>query len=136
MNLIKIIKKTGLKKTYYSPALGNVRVTMLTSKNSIKIDSVNEVGRSLILDEYGKLCDSGETMLLPSKDNDNWEALNLTKYDRVLVRDKDDEEWEITIFINYDKLSDYAYKTIGEGYSQCILFEGNEELLGTTNKPS
>lgn len=55
---------------------------------------------------------------------------------RVLVRDRDNNEWRGQFFSHYCKNSDNPYICIGvEGlceYTQCIPFEGNEHLLGTT----
>lgn len=57
-------------------------------------------------------------------------------FDRVLVRDEDDDFWRATFFSHYnghDK--SFPYFTSSGYYAQCISFEGNQELLGTTNKP-
>lgn len=57
-------------------------------------------------------------------------------YDRVLVRDEDKERWQAAFYDQY--LTDNGaspHRVIGEGYfSQCIPYEGNEHLLGTTDK--
>ena len=52
----------------------------------------------------------------------------------VLVRDEDDEDWEYDIFgrILSDKY-DCEYRCIGSIFYQCIPYEGNEHLLGTSN---
>ena len=57
--------------------------------------------------------------------------------DKVLVRDKDDEEWRTEIFSNYDKTvnGDPFYRCFRCVWEQCIPYEGNESLLGTSNKP-
>lgn len=58
-------------------------------------------------------------------------------FDKVLVRDSNEEKWVPAFFAYYDD-DDYGfpYNVIGEiCYSQCIKFEGNECLTGTTNKP-
>lgn len=57
-------------------------------------------------------------------------------FDRVLMRDEDTEVWRPFFFSNCTDDGDYPYKAIGESsYSQCITYEGNEDLCGTTNKP-
>ena len=49
---------------------------------------------------------------------------------RVLVRDANCYEWEADIFGRYSD----GYITLGGGkWKQCIPYEGNEHLLGTTN---
>lgn len=53
-------------------------------------------------------------------------------FDKVLVRDEDDEIWDWDMFsLCYDG----KYWCIGGVKQQCIPFEGNEHLLGTTDKP-
>ena len=60
-------------------------------------------------------------------------------FDKVLVRCSNDEEWMIEFYCKYDTLvhtsphRDYPFMGIGDSYSQCIPFEGNEHLLGTTD---
>ena len=59
-------------------------------------------------------------------------------FDRVLVRKDEDADgepdtWVISYFM--DK-SVAGYRVLnGEWFDQCIPYEGNEHLLGTTNKP-
>lgn len=58
-------------------------------------------------------------------------------FDRVLVRDKDDERWQAAFYDQY--LADeekYPHHVIsGACFTQCIPYEGNEHLLGTTDSP-
>lgn len=57
-------------------------------------------------------------------------------FDKVLMRDDSHNKWRPFFFSNYTDDEDYPYKAIGEsGYSQCIPYEGNEDLCLTTNKP-
>ena len=51
--------------------------------------------------------------------------------DKVLVRNKDDDWWIASIF-SCKENNDYI--CINIGYNQCIPFEGNKELCGTSNK--
>ena len=53
-------------------------------------------------------------------------------FDRVLVRDRNFDKWEADIFQEY---GEYVYKCFRYKWKQCIPYEGNESLLGTTNKP-
>ena len=55
-------------------------------------------------------------------------------FERVLVRDECDEEWHIDFFegMNKDKDVPYTYRCINTFWHQCIPYEGNEHLLGTT----
>lgn len=54
-------------------------------------------------------------------------------FDKVLVRDHDeDSEWRCGLFSH--KNEDGLYICAGSIYEQCIPYEGNEHLLGTTDK--
>lgn len=54
----------------------------------------------------------------------------LRPFDKVLVRDSEDLEWQISLFGYYK--NNYYYCINGYGWNQCIPYEGNESLLGTT----
>ena len=54
-------------------------------------------------------------------------------FDRVLVRDRNFDKWEADIFQEY---GEYVYKCFRYMWKQCIPYEGNEHLLGTTDKPN
>lgn len=59
-------------------------------------------------------------------------------FDKVLVRrneneDGDPDTWVISFFMN-DSVAGYRVLN-GEWFDQCIPYEGNENLLGTTDKP-
>lgn len=72
----------------------------------------------------------------------HYDIANFQPFDKVLVRCSNDEEWMIEFYCKYDTLvhtsphRDYPFMGIGDSYSQCIPFEGNEHLLGTTDMPS
>ena len=53
-------------------------------------------------------------------------------FDKVLVRDDDGQEWKINFFSHYDEKVCYKYRCLKAFYKQCIPYEGNEHLLGTT----
>lgn len=55
-------------------------------------------------------------------------------FDRVLVRDEDDREWCADFYshVGYDG----TYRCVSCGWNQCIPYEGNEHLVGTTDKPT
>ena len=58
----------------------------------------------------------------------------LKPFDKVLVRDHNSQEWNIDLFKKYDGL-DYRYSCMGCHWRQCIPYDGNESLLGTSKKP-
>ena len=53
-------------------------------------------------------------------------------FDKVLVRDNDNQEWAASFFSHYDENCLSNYYCIGIHYKQCIPYEGNEHLLGTS----
>ena len=62
--------------------------------------------------------------------------MKLKPFAKVLTRDYDNETWEIDIFGRYDKGDPaFPYHCVNERYKQCIPYEGNESLLGTTTSP-
>ncbi len=55
-------------------------------------------------------------------------------FDKVLVRDSNEDNWKCGIF-SHSSNGIFAYVCVGASWAQCIPFEGNEELIGTTNEP-
>ena len=53
-------------------------------------------------------------------------------FDKVLVRDNNKQEWAANFFSHYDESCPSKYYCMGLHYMQCIPYEGNEHLLGTT----
>lgn len=73
---------------------------------------------------------------------DDWELIpnkfdinTLKPFDKVLVRDGNKDKWNISFYGFYDIKYDikYPYECCGNSFAQCIPYEGNEHLLGTTN---
>ena len=115
-----------------------------------KIVKRNSVSNSWIVSSvnseyYGlKLPLGGESFgVLSVSEQDDYELLlntnkfditTLKPFDKVLVRDKNKDEWAITFFSHCNNLEIYKYSCINNtGYAQCIPYEGNKHLLGTTN---
>lgn len=53
-------------------------------------------------------------------------------FEKVLVRDLSNECWKINLFSHLIDDTDYPYQCFNQMWMQCIPYEGNEELLGTT----
>lgn len=69
-------------------------------------------------------------ILVPNK----FDITTLKPFDKVLIRDSDTREWSASLFSHYNGLKSYKYTCInGSGFKQCIPYQGNEYLLGTTN---
>lgn len=61
----------------------------------------------------------------------HYDIANFKPFDKVLVRDSNERKWVIDF---YGFVDEDIFICTGCGYySQCIPFEGNEHLLGTTN---
>ena len=64
----------------------------------------------------------------------HYDITNFKPFDKVLVRDSDGEKWRCNWFSHYSSDGGvYRFVTTKCGYAQCIPFEGNETLLGTTD---
>ena len=62
-------------------------------------------------------------------------AYEFKPYDKVLVRNCEAAVWDITFFSHYD-YEHNRYITMGRRITEfCIPYEGNENLVGTTNDP-
>lgn len=84
------------------------------------------------IDNFGILMFSQQDKweLVPNK----FDITTLKPFDKVLVRDHNAQEWVASLFSNYNEPKKYKYICVnGNGYAQCIPYEGNEHLLGTTN---
>ena len=73
-----------------------------------------------------------ESALKPYKPH--YDIANFKPFNKVLVKDSCCEKWVASLFSNYDKDSiPHHFVCIDSCYEQCIPFEGNEHLLGTTD---
>ena len=63
----------------------------------------------------------------------------LKPYQPVLVRDDNDDTWRANFFSHLEHYSSnnlVLYVCAGHKWHQCIPYEGNEHLLGTTDSPA
>lgn len=145
MNIAEILRKCPNGTKLYSPIFGELSFLYFMSCSlyplyckvirSGSIVSFTEDGKSNITD--------AEPTLFPSKEQRDWGKFGVTgqeaktqlnPFDKVLVRDTDHSKWECDIFSHLgDK--DGIFVCISDWWHQCIPYEGNEHLLGTTNKP-
>lgn len=85
----------------------------------------------------------GDYVICNICDQDNWELVPnkfditaLKPFDKVLVRDAGHQQWVNSFYGLYNKHLYMYFPFIccnGNSYKQCIPYEGNEHLLGTTN---
>lgn len=146
MNIAEILKNCPKGLKLYSSIHGEVELVCVNeysdrypiyckAKNG-KEESFTSDGRILL--DYP----DAECVLFPSKDQRDWSKFGATNkeikpqfkpFDKVLVRDGDDDKWVCDIFSHIDE-NDFYY-CVGTRWEQCIHYEGNEHLLGTTKKP-
>lgn len=67
--------------------------------------------------------------LVPNK----FDITTLKPFDKVLVRDNNEQKWTVDLFSFYDKDLVYTHACVGHYVNQCIPYEDNEHLLGTTD---
>lgn len=146
MNIAEILKDCPKGMKLYSPLFGEVKLDYVTDDIGDPIHCVAIDGRvPLFMSDgryFGGYCDT-ECMLFPSKAQRDWSKFvvpspkpkhQFKQFERVLVRDGYDEVWKCDLFSHIDVDGNYA--CVGVDYwKQCIPYEGNEHLLGTTNKP-
>lgn len=146
MNIAEILRKCPRGTKLYSPVFGEVELAKVAYDEEYPITCITKNGVYGLFTRDGLLFfdySDTECMLFPSKDQRDWskfvvsgqEAKHQFKpFDKVLVRDGDSDIWDCNIFNRIDE--DGEYQCIDyEYWEQCIPYEGNEHLLGTTNKP-
>ena len=126
------------------------RIVSKSDKSTIyRIITLHEERREYIVEiehkDYHESCpwiafeDQDDYELAPKP---HYDIKNFKPFDKVLVRRADDEEWAIEMFSKYYDSEPtihgrtYRFMCIADSYTQCIPFEGNEHLLGTTDMPS
>ena len=146
LNLIKILKKCPVGTKLYSPVIGDCELVevksmvICTVSNAIK---VRTRGDDFWFTCEGKFLadDHGECLLFPSKENRDWSTFKVPKkeydfkpFDKVLVRGAG--IWTIDFYSHFNNSSDdftRGHVTISGIWENCIPYEGNEHLLGTSN---
>lgn len=144
MNIAEILYECPRGTSLYSSTFGELRLWYVQPCSLYPIYcKVISSGSIVSFAEDGKRnITDAEPTLFPSKEQRDWSKFGVTDqkqepelkpFDKVLVRDRDEQEWECSLFSHIDE-EDY-YVCVGSWWMQCIPYEGNEHLLGTTNKP-
>ena len=79
--------------------------------------------------KYIPFYDQDDFELAPNK----FDITNLKPFDKVLVRGNVGQRWTIDFFGFMDNNKGYPFVCVGHYVTQCIPYEGNEHLLGTTD---
>lgn len=145
MNIAEILKKCPKYTNLYSTIFGEVKLVGV-DKKYITCRTSDGFEDSFQYDgKYMAKYHDAECVLFPSRDQRDWskfgvsdqatdqkQETELKPFDKVLVRDYNDNEWKCDFFSNMNEHG--YYNCINSWWHQCIPYEGNEHLLGTTNK--
>lgn len=144
MNIAEILRDCPEGTKLYSLVCGELELVCVTDEEEYPIicrvtdgryDSFTSDGREFF--DYP----DAKCVLFPSKDQRDWSKFGATyqkpkpelkPFDKVLVRDSNYGKWECDIFNHIDN---GIYNCFRSYWYQCIKYEGNEHLLGTTIKP-
>lgn len=146
MNIAEILKKCPEGTKLYSLVCGELELVCVTDEEEYpiicrvtangKYDSFTSDGREFF--DYP----DAKCVLFPSKDQRDWSKFGATyqkpkpelkPFDKVLVRDMDDEVWKGDLFSHLGDRGVFVCHFTW--WKQCIPYEGNEHLLGTTINP-
>jgi hypothetical protein len=75
---------------------------------------------------------NAETKTLEIMIEQKFDITTFKPFDKVLVRDNDEQLWTADFFGFYSK-KPYPFSCVSHYSNQCIPFDGNEHLLGTTD---
>lgn len=103
---------------------------------------VQGVNTNCNLDYFYYIVAKGKIANLHFKEQDDYELIpnkfditTLKPFQKVLVRDSDKKYWSINLFGFYNEITK-QFHCMGNsniGWNECIPYEGNEHLLGTTD---
>lgn len=150
MNIAEILKNCPKGLKLYSSIHGEVELVCVNEySDRYPIYCKAKNGKDVTFTSDGRILleyPDAECVLFPSKDQRDWSKFGATDqvtdqkqktalypFDKVLVRNNDDDEWVCDIFSHIDELA--FYYCVGTRWEQCIPYDGNEHLLGTTNDP-
>ena len=145
MNVAEILKDCPCGTSLYSPIYGELSLVNVDCAYDYPICCrVLRSGNAVGYTEDGKNnTTDAEPTLFFSKDKRDWSEFLVTDqepkyqfkpFDKVLGRGDDNEEWVCDIFRCMGSETN-VYKCFFSWWMQCIPYEGNEQFLGTTNKP-
>lgn len=123
---------------------GDERAFYYTFYNADDKFTVAEYGNTKVHYSLRSATDSEKQQLFDAlaKEGKAWDAekkevvglkpkVEFKPFDKVLVRDNEDDIWEVSLFGYKDEL--YYRCDNGITWIQCVPYDGNEHLLGTTN---
>lgn len=140
MNLVEILKNVPRGTKLYSSICGVVTFDSINNSEHPIVCTTNTDTYCFTKNGKYDWTGGGECVLFPSKENRDWSTFKVEPkfefktFDKVLVRDDFDSEWFPDLFAySIDMIHGTRYYTIGGiVWEQCIPYEGNEHLCGTT----
>ena len=105
-------------------AFGGLEVTLKAIKTSFATEEEKQQLLSALAKE-GKAWDAEKKQVVDLKPK-----IELKPFDKVLIRDFKNQAWQVSL-LGYKDANNY-YCCNGSCWNQCIPYEGNESLLGTT----
>ena len=144
INIAQILRKCEKGTDLYSPAFGNLKLKEVLRDSEWPIRVTKMTGTTLSFTADG--CYEGdECVLWPAKERRDWNVLDaylkrqfiekgFKPFEEVLVRCEEEgfHTWRPDIFSNIDIEATFPFRCLGGGWSECIPYEGNEHLMGTS----
>lgn len=135
--IVKSIDNSSKKLEYYAlNDMSTLRTDDWLSFEDKQIQPITETQQIILFDalaKEGKAWDADKKMIVNLKTK-----VEFKPFDKVLVRNTDTEEWFPGFFEKMDSTWNYPYHIMNRrsmtdfAFKQCIPYEGNEHLLGTT----
>lgn len=127
--IVKSIDNSSKKLEYYVlNDMSTLKTDDWLSFEDKQILPITETQQIILFDalaKEGKAWDSEKKTIVDLKPK-----VELKPFDKVLIRDDEDHPWRVSLFGYKDANSYYCCN--GCTWNQCIPYEGNEHLLGTT----
>lgn len=144
MNIAEILRDCPKGTKLYSPLFGELELSFVEGEHISCITKKRTCGLFTSDGKYFGGYSDAECMLFPSRDQRDWNKFRVTDqkpktelkpFDKVLVRDLDSERWRCDFFEKQEENEGFNVRCFRGVWYQCIPYEGNEHLLGTTNNP-
>lgn len=145
MNIAEILKDCSKGTKLYSPLFGELELSFVEGEHISCITKKRTCGLFTSDGKYFGGYSDAECMLFPSRVQRDWSKFGIPNqskprpqfkpFDKVLVRDLDSERWRCDFFEKQEENEGFNVRCFRGVWYQCIPYEGNEHLLGTTNNP-
>lgn len=145
INIAEILKDRPIGTKLYSPLCGECTLHKVVKDKIFIRTCSNE--RIVIFDEYGRYFNDSECLILPSKENRDWNTFKVDKpkfdpktlkpFDKVLVRDDFSDQWIPKFYSYYNTTNDLYPIITTDGGLFIYGIPYNEEtkhLVGTTEE--